>query len=70
MRSGDGPGMLDDLNFDMWMTRVEEILETTVGLGSADLPEWGWPFAWDAGMTPARAAAKAIEHAGLNPAER
>ena len=62
--------MLDDLNFDVWMKRVEEILEKTLGLGSADLPEWGWMLAWDAGMSPARAAAKAIEHAGLNPAGR
>jgi hypothetical protein len=62
--------MLDDLNFEVWMTRVEEILEMTVGLVSADLPEWGWLLAWNAGMTPARAAAKAIEHAGLDAAER
>jgi hypothetical protein len=62
--------MLDDLNFEVWMTRVEEILEKTVGLVSADLPEWGWLLAWNAGMTPARAAAKAIEHAGLDATER
>jgi hypothetical protein len=62
--------MLDDLNFEVWMTRVEEILEKTVGLVSADLPEWGWLLAWNAGMTPARAAVKAIEHAGLDAGER
>jgi hypothetical protein len=70
MSSGDSRRMLDDLKFDVWMTRVEDVLEKTIGFGSADLPEWGWLLAWDAGMTPARAAAKAIEQAGLNPAER
>jgi hypothetical protein len=60
--------MLDDLDFDIWMARVEDILQKTIG--SADLPEWGWLLAWDAGMTPARAAAKATEHAGSSPAER
>jgi hypothetical protein len=70
MSSGDGRKMLDDLSFDVWMTRVEDILQKTIGFGSADLPEWGWLLAWDAGMTPARAAAKATEHAGLSPAER
>jgi len=70
MSSGDSRRMLDVLKFDVWMTRVEDVLEKTIGFGSADLPEWGWLLAWDAGMTPARAAAKAIEQAGLNPAER
>jgi hypothetical protein len=68
--SGEGRRVLDDLDFAVWMTRVEEILEKTLGFGSADLPEWGWMLAWDAGLTPARAAAKAIQQAGLNPAER
>lgn len=70
MSSDDSRRMLDDLNFDVWMARVEDILQKTIGFGSADLPEWGWLLAWAAGMTPARAAAKATEHAGLNPAER
>jgi hypothetical protein len=62
--------MLDDLNCDVWMARVEDILQKTIGFGSADLPGWARLLAWDGGMTPARAAAKAVEHAGLSPAER
>ena len=59
MSSGDSRKMLDELNFDVWMARVEDILQLTIGFGSADLPEWSWLLAWDAGMTPVRAAAKA-----------
>jgi hypothetical protein len=70
MSSGDSRKMLEDLDFDVWMDRVEDILQKTIGFGSAGLPEWGWLLAWDAGMTPARAAAKATEHAGSSPAER
>ena len=55
MSSGDSRRMLDDLKFDVWMTRVEDVLEKTIGFGIADLPEWGWLLAWDAGMTPAQA---------------
>ena len=70
MSSDDSRKMLDDLSFEVWMARVEDVLSRTFGFGSADLPEWGWVLAWDAGMTPGRAAAKATEHAGLNRAER
>jgi hypothetical protein len=70
MSSGDSRKMLEDLSFDVWMARVEDILKTTIGFGSADLPEWGWLLAWDAGLAPARAAAKATAHAGLSPSER
>ena len=50
--------------FDHWMAEVDAHLDAAADCGHLDLPDWGYWDAYDAGMTPLKAARKALEAAG------
>ena len=49
--------------FDIWMAKVDAILERKIGLSSADLPDWMYCDGYEDGMTPGQAAAAAYRAA-------
>jgi hypothetical protein len=47
------------------MRAVDSQLQRKLGLGTADLSDWGYRDAYDDGMSPSRAAAAAMRAAGV-----
>ena len=53
--------------FDNWLDKVDMVIEQKFGIGTSDLPDvdyWSW---CEDGMTPKRAAMKALRNAGWKP---
>jgi len=46
--------------FDEWKTMVDSLIAAKVGLTSDDLPDWDYYSAWQDGVRPSVAAARAI----------
>ncbi len=53
------------MSFETWMSKVDAALETACGLGSLDLPDWGYRDAFDDGMSPQTAAKKVLKAAAF-----
>lgn len=53
----------DTAAFDAWMQKVNAVLEKRVGVGSDDLPDCCYSDWFEDGVSPARAAAKAVKAA-------
>jgi len=47
--------------FDKWMDAVDRVIENSIGLSSADLPDICYRDLYDDGATPASAAREAIK---------
>lgn len=54
------------LSFEEWMRKVDQLVQSRVGLSAHDLPDWRYRDAYDDEMTPARAAAHVIKNAKDN----
>jgi hypothetical protein len=52
--------MYNDENYKKWMEKVDRILIKNIGAPSSDLPDAPYRDWYEDGMTPARAAKKAI----------
>jgi hypothetical protein len=51
-------------SFETWMEKVDEALEQIVGLSSLDLPDIDYYSLYESGVSPRRAARRAIKEAG------
>ena len=51
------------LSFEEWLKEVDEILWSKVGLSKDDLPDCSYRDWYDEGMSPVRAAGKAVRNA-------
>ena len=52
-----------DLDFEMWLTEVDQVVEDRVGMSVHDLPDCPFRDWYDDGMKAATAAGKAIKNA-------
>jgi hypothetical protein len=52
--------MIETITFEQWMEEVERFLSENDYPGTAGLPDYGYRDAYDAGSTPAEAAADAV----------
>ena len=50
--------------FEVWMARVDAVLEKRLGVDSRDLPDQPYRPMFEAGETPASAAREALDEAG------
>jgi len=55
-----------DMDFDTWMERVDEILESKAGLSHDDLDDWMWADEHESGSTPAQAVEMFLEDMGFD----
>lgn len=51
------------LNFEDWKQEVAKLMFHRLGLHPDDLPDWTYRAAWEDGMSPRTACAKAIKAA-------
>jgi hypothetical protein len=49
--------------YEQWFQEVDRLVQRLIGLGADDLPDWNYRDAYDDGVTPSRAAARAIRAA-------
>ena len=56
-------GRLDSEKFNVWMARVDALIEKSTGLSSMDLPDYCYRDAFDDGASPGSAAKAAIRAA-------
>jgi len=54
---------MNKLTFEDWMKKVDKIIESRVGLSSDDLPDVCYRDWYDDGISPDRAANRAIKSA-------
>ena len=48
------------MNFNQWMSKVNQLLEQSIGLSSMDLVDQSWRNMFDDGMSPTEATSDII----------
>ena len=56
--------MASKMSFGEWMNKVNDAVETKVGLSMLDLPDMNYADMYESGVGAKRAANKAVKNAG------
>lgn len=62
-------GEYTTISYEQWMSEVDRVLETEIGLTQADLPDWLSRDAYEAEMTPEQAAHECLRQVRWEPEE-
>jgi len=55
----------EDVEFGQWMKKVDDVLETEIGLSHSDLPDINYRIMFECGDSPSQAAREALDEAGF-----